>query len=981
MHLKVFALRAVTLALFGATCVAAMGDTAGNDVLYDQTTTQYASNLVSTNWLFDDSHDSFAADDFIVTDSSGWRVRGFDFAMIFDAADPQTTYNVYVFPDDFGLPGSTPICQAEDVPGTFDAAEQILNLVLPGDCVLGAGRYWIAPQSNIDDSVSVQQMYWMGWKPPTMPGFEAEWKNPGNGYGLGYCFDWTPTTSCGSHTNPMTAFGFRVRGLRGGGTGCSATGLCLHATASLIDPAIPTACGTHTELDVEVGDEVHYCYILTNNTGITLDYQTLTDRVDGTILGLLQEPLPNGASYRFDRYLTVGETEVRDSLWTSEAFPGYLGTRTGDETSTVEHIYCDGFDGHACASGGGGDDFIDIHATGSVLSLLDNGSVNVSMPFQFTFYDETSDNLCVNNNGIILFNTSQAECEDQFLNEDGPLWSTYLNDPAIMPLWDDFGPGETAGNPGHGNVYYATQGIAPNRKFIVQWDHMIHTDATTSENTATFEVIFAEAQSGLSFEYLSTTYDPGPDSRDGGTGVGGDTATIGLQARRIGYNEYSFRTSSVADHTGIEWTPTSPHLFTAAATTTVDAGAPVIAVDPAAISASVAAGTSSTVVLSIGNTGNRDLRWTLNQAPAPTAHFPTSSRYAPPPSSVSGNLAAHPRAPVAPGPADARPAITRPLDLLGVAAVPSFAFGITSFDNGRYLSFDANAPADATPLGYQGEALYGGTFIHDDFRKEYALTPFGVLVTIDTVSGLQTVVGRADPGPGYHHLALAWDPLTQTLFASAGYNDGMSALYTVDPATAVYTQIGTITGVSVDGPNGPPINEVPEIAVDPRTGLMYGIEYFTHSLIAIDKTTGAAAIIGNLGISDEPSHSRGLSFDSRSNVLYFITSDQNTTNDGTQSMYIVDTVTGHATFVGAFGTDVGAFAVAVPSSPCATPGNIPWLLFNTGSGTAVAGGSSAVDVTINASSLAAGTYDANICVNSNDPYHRVVDVPVHVDVM
>jgi len=65
---------------------------------------------------------------------------------------------------------------------------------------------------------------------------------------------------------------------------------------------------------------------------------------------------------------------------------------------------------------------------------------------------------------------------------------------------------------------------------------------------------------------------------------------------------------------------------------------------------------------------------------------------------------------------------------------------------------------------------------------------------------------------------------------------------------------------------------------------------------------------------------------------------------------------------------------------CAAPSDVPWLSASDTSG-AVAGGSANVpDITVNAASLAAGSYSAHVCVATNDPAHALVDVPVSVTV-
>jgi plastocyanin len=65
------------------------------------------------------------------------------------------------------------------------------------------------------------------------------------------------------------------------------------------------------------------------------------------------------------------------------------------------------------------------------------------------------------------------------------------------------------------------------------------------------------------------------------------------------------------------------------------------------------------------------------------------------------------------------------------------------------------------------------------------------------------------------------------------------------------------------------------------------------------------------------------------------------------------------------------------SADCATPDVVPWLSVDPTSGTVLVGDPSApVTVTLDATSLTAGVYNANVCVHSNDTANDPVAVPV-----
>jgi hypothetical protein len=161
---------------------------------------------------------------------------------------------------------------------------------------------------------------------------------------------------------------------------------------------------------------------------------------------------------------------------------------------------------------------------------------------------------------------------------------------------------------------------------------------------------------------------------------------------------------------------------------------------------------------------------------------------------------------------------------------------------------------------------------------------------------------------------------------------------------------------------------------------MYGIEIVSSSLVAIDKTTGAATTIGPLGYSTR--FGQGLDFNAATGVLYLASIDYGA--GGSQNMYTVDLDTGAATLIGPIGNNIiqlGAFGIAVPSGPCGTPADQPWLSLNPTSGTTGPGSDTPVTVTIDATGASDGdVLSGTVCVRSNDPDEHTVAVPVEYTV-
>ncbi|HEX5124059.1 MAG TPA: hypothetical protein VFV97_12500 [Rhodanobacteraceae bacterium] len=929
---------------------------ATSSVLYDQSGTAISSFASQNFESVYDAYDSAGADDFVVTDSAGWGVSGFNFQISAGSppGDPTTaTYDIDVYPDVNGLPGDTTVCSYGALPGTVDAGITSLSISLPSACNLAQGTYWVSMIVNLDFLVG-GQIFW-SLDDRTGLGSGAAWENPGDAFGSG-CTTWAYATTCGAGNGDSTAE-FQVIGSVGVQSVCTPTGICLQSTVGT--DLSPNACGAAEAIDATVGDQLNFCYTVTNNTGVELDYQSLANNIDGSLLAFANQPLAAGASYQYNHIETVGQSNTYTSTWTAQdVAPGYAAEVESGGGACTDRIFADGFGDSPAMCG----TFVDISGTGTPLGLGDDDSADVAMPFSFTFYGTTSNMLSVSNNGGIEFGMSGG-----FVTPfNASLPSGSLSAPAILPLWDDF-------DSESGDVYTDTRGSAPNRQFIVEWYNRVHYTGNT--DPATFEVIFNESDGTLQFEYADVSYTGAnsfqgtdPDVCDGGV-----CATIGLQASAALYNQYSAFNASIADNSGIKWTLTSPHVFTSTDSVTVSVGAPDINVVPPSLSGTVDAGGTTSTVLDIQNLGNRDLNWVADEAPPAEFHFPYGPRYAPSTlhageSDISAlrpsadAFRAHGRGQTAKkGTARAH----SPL-----ATTPSFGCNITASSSCEYVGFDADAPAALTDVASENELFFASAFVANDFSKEYVVGyPSGDLETVDTATGARTTVGATGQGTAVR--TLAFDAMTGTTFGTAIDGSGTD-LFTVDTATGAMTLVGPITGLGGTA-------FVMGLAVDPNTGLMYGIEVVSSALVAIDKTTGAAATIGALGYTT--AFSQGLDFDAATHTLYLASIDYATF---AQNMYTVDIATGAASIIGPIGNNIAqlsAFGIAIPAGPCSQPADQPWLSIAPSTGTTPGGADMPTTVTIDATSANPGdTLAGTVCVRSNDPDEPVVEVPVSFDV-
>ncbi|MEP7041542.1 MAG: hypothetical protein ABI843_00680 [Dokdonella sp.] len=921
----------------------------GSMVLYSQSGEFDTSVPAQTSTAGDES---FSADDFVVGDANGWTVSAFDFSVSYSNSlfgATHFTYNVAVYADNGGIPadGGAALCSATHAEGSLDTTPPFatLSVTMPTPCLLPQGTYWVVLQANTNaDSQQPfsPQMAWRGFPASPTPGYVPQFENPTNNYNTG-CLSWGAATTCG--WPDATALGFQVVGLTGGGGG---NGLSLALTVAR-DNADPAQCGTDTSLTADVGDKINFCYTVTNHTGIELDYHTLGDTLGGTLFSLMQQPLADGASYQFNRIVTAESVDNGTVVATWTAQDGRLP----------------GFDYNDT----GASQFVDISASGTLIDDLNSsgdGTREVDMPFSFNFYGSSTNVLGVSaNGGIIVGMVRPLDFNNFALPTDD------LAYPVLLPLWDDF-------DANSGGIYYATIGDAPQRKFVVEWADRVHYDGASNTDGATFEVVFDEASGNFSYEYADVDYTATGSSSDPAICNGGLCATVGVQQDTTYYTQYSFDAASLSDGKSIVWSPrviAAP--FAASAQITLDVGAPVVSVAPGALIANAANGTTTTTMLTVANIGNRSLDWGIEEAAgdgsAAEAHFPRMPYHASAPSeatrkAVFAQAAVTDRATAASAlsPAQAIP--------LTSASVPAYAFGGFGPLGGinpawlDYFSLDATAPDTLGVLAQMPiEDYVGGAFANNDFSQQYIIGAGGAVYTIDTTTAAMNYIGGAS-APGLRFTDLAWDATTQTMYATAWdpVNTSTSYLYTIDLATAASTEVAQVEGVDL------------ATATFDGTGHMYGIDVLGSELVAIDKRNGTWAGIGPLGF--QASYVASIDFDPRTGLIWYAGHPALTSpaDQPVPAIYTIDTASGRASEVEpvAQSVDLVAFSLAVPSTGCSEPRDIPWLSVDPGSGSLASNEGIRLTATFDATSLETGVYTANLCVLSNDLSRRIVGVPV-----
>jgi len=187
--------------------------------------------------------------------------------------------------------------------------------------------------------------------------------------------------------------------------------------------------------------------------------------------------------------------------------------------------------------------FEDISGTGAKLTFSgatafpdDEGVADATMPFDFTFYDRTSNEMTVGVNGAIIFGaTGQDVIGDQNIpisDPTGPDAPPYT----IAPFWDDLLKYPPLGS----EVYVDTRGVAPNRRFIVQWDNV---SQWPYYGGITFQVVFYEGTEEILFRYEDVKF--GDVFFDNGA-----SATVGIRGNSI---EYSYEEAVLEDGLAIRF--------------------------------------------------------------------------------------------------------------------------------------------------------------------------------------------------------------------------------------------------------------------------------------------------------------------------------------------------------------------------------------------------------------------------------------------
>lgn len=179
--------------------------TPGSVTLYDQTSATLGNAVSSQHFSsgsFSALYDDQAADDFVVP-SGKWVVKEIDVNGVNFGTHAAASLNVVFYKNKHGKPGAVKAtCDNMSSAGYNGSGGYAIKLK---GCAtapkLKAGTYWVSVQANQNFSTD-SQWYWAG--NGTIHGSDAQWQNPGGGFGLTQCTSWCDASNVFGYTADLS---------------------------------------------------------------------------------------------------------------------------------------------------------------------------------------------------------------------------------------------------------------------------------------------------------------------------------------------------------------------------------------------------------------------------------------------------------------------------------------------------------------------------------------------------------------------------------------------------------------------------------------------------------------------------------------------------------------------------------------------------------------------------------------------------------
>jgi hypothetical protein len=221
------------------------------------------------------------------------------------------------------------------------------------------------------------------------------------------------------------------------------------------------------------------------------------------------------------------------------------------------------------------------------------------------------------------------------------------------------------------------------------------------------------------------------------------------------------------------------------------------------------------------------------------------------------------------------------------------------------------------------------------------------LITLDTLTGVRTVIGNSGVGLS----GMAFDYTTNNIYGvDWNATSSTSSLYRINSINGAATLIGTSS-----------TDLLINLACD-TFGNLYSLGITNDLLYSIDKNTGVATSIGSIGF--DASYAQDMEFDHYTNTCYLAAYNV-TTSAGELS--IINTTTGAATLIGAFagGAEITGFAIPYTSDDIITDAGIAAVVSPSNDTTCVLSSSEYVTVSIaNFGNDSISNFDVSYQINS-----------------
>lgn len=274
------------------------------------------------------------ADDFTVTDPSGWQVDSLVFYAYQTGSTTSSTINNINFRIWNGAPNAGGTIVFGDTTTNRFASSQWSNIYRARDIALTESTRPIMASVATAGVVLPPGTYWVDWQ-------------TGGTLGSG---PWAPAITIAGSTavgNGLQYNGSAWAALIDTGTAAAQQGLPFQVIGSIgLQPAIvltktvgtdATSCATGSTISVPYGSTVYYCYTVTNTGNVTLTDHTLTDDVLGTVLGpdFPYNLVPGASAFVTESYVLMTETITNNALWEAYVIDtSIIATATASATVT-----------------------------------------------------------------------------------------------------------------------------------------------------------------------------------------------------------------------------------------------------------------------------------------------------------------------------------------------------------------------------------------------------------------------------------------------------------------------------------------------------------------------------------------------------------------------------------------------------------------------------------------------------------------------